>query len=93
MKLLPGPHVLRRTYISVGREVGVPEIDMHALANHSFSTGRVQDQYVRQAIEHLAACQERIAAALASRFVVTNAATSGSRRRSSPSKKRPRTRG
>jgi integrase len=64
-EFLPGPHVLRRTYISIGREIGIGEIDMHALANHSFSTGRVQDQYVRQSLSHLSDCQEKIAAAIA----------------------------
>ncbi len=63
-QFLPGPHVLRRTYISVGREIGIPEIDMHALANHSFAAAKVQDQYVRQAFDHLADCQARIEAAL-----------------------------
>jgi integrase len=69
---LPGPHTLRRTYISVGREIGIAEIDMHALANHSFSSGRVQDQYVRQAFQHLATCQARIEAALWTRISLSD---------------------
>ena len=63
-QVLPGPHVLRRTYISIGTEIGVPALDMSVLANHSFSTARVQDQYVRQSLEHLAKCQAKIAEAL-----------------------------
>jgi integrase len=65
---LPGLHTLRRTYINIGNEIGIAEIDMHALANHSFSKRKVQDQYIRQAFQHLAECQARIEVALWTRI-------------------------
>lgn len=61
---LPGPHVLRRTYLSVAAEAGVSELDRHALANHAFGRQSVNATYISQAFPHLAIEQAKIEAAL-----------------------------
>lgn len=71
---LPGLHVLRRTFISVASDVGVPEIDRHVLANHSFSDRRVQDGYVKQSWARLVEAQAAIEAALIKRMTPTKPA-------------------
>lgn len=65
---LPGPHVLRRTYLSVATEAGVSELDRHVLANHAYGRQSVNATYIEQAFDHLAACQAKIEAALWSRL-------------------------
>jgi integrase len=65
---LPGPHVLRRTYISIGQEIGINADDLHLLANHKHSRGSIQSShYIRQSLAHLAGCQAKIAAAIAAK--------------------------
>lgn len=61
---LRGPHVLRRTYLSVAADAGVSELDRHALANHAFGRKNVNATYISQAFDHLAECQAKIEAAL-----------------------------
>lgn len=57
---IPGPHVLRRTYLSIATEIGVSELDRHCLANHSFGNASVNASYIAQSFEHLAKEQARI---------------------------------
>ncbi len=57
-------HDLRRTYTSVAQEAVVTELDQHVLTNHKFSTASVHAGYIAQHIDHLAACQAKIEAAL-----------------------------
>jgi integrase len=68
VKFLPGPHTLRRTYLSVAAEEGISELDRHVLANHAFGRQTVNATYISQAFEHLAECQATIDAALSKRI-------------------------
>lgn len=68
VQYLPGPHTLRRTYLSIAREAGVSELDSHVLANHAFGTQTVNARYIEQAMPHLTRCQEKIDAALWARL-------------------------
>lgn len=65
---LPGLHTLRRTYLSVATEAGVSEIDRHVLANHAYGRQNVNETYIEQAFDHLAACQAKIERALWARL-------------------------
>jgi integrase len=65
---LPGPHVLRRTYLSVAAEAGVSELDRSVLANHAFGRQSVNATYIKQAFDHLAAEQAKIERALWARI-------------------------
>jgi integrase len=65
---LPGLHALRRTYNSVAAEVGIAQGDREALLGHT-ATGVNAKHYTRpEDWQHLAECQERVAAALAERI-------------------------
>lgn len=63
-------HTLRRTYESVAHEVGISELDLHCLTNHSFASHNVNAQYIAQQFEHLATCQAAIERALWKRIGV-----------------------
>ena len=63
-RVMPGLHVLRRTYLSVATEAGIGELDRHVLANHAFGRQSVNATYIEQALPHLAECQARIERAL-----------------------------
>lgn len=67
-KILPGPHVSRRTFLSVAAEAGISELDRSTLANHAFGRQSVNTTYIEQHFGHLAECQGRIDAALWSRI-------------------------
>lgn len=64
-------HTLRRTYTSAANDAGVSELDQHVLTNHKFATGNVHRTYIAQHLDHLLACQERIAAKLEERLKPT----------------------
>lgn len=76
VKHLPGPHVLRRTYLSIAAEAGVGELDRHVLANHAFGRQSVNATYIEQAFSHLAECQAKIEAAIWRRIKADPAADS-----------------
>lgn len=64
-------HTLRRTYLSVASEAGIGELDQRVLSNHAFGSQDVHESYISQHIDHLAACQDRIEAALWQRLKPT----------------------
>jgi hypothetical protein len=80
-RLLVGNHASRRTYLSVATEIGIGELDRHALANHAFGRQSVNATYIAQAFEHLADCQRRIEVALWKRIEGEAKAVVGKRRR------------
>lgn len=65
---LSGPHVSRRTYLSVAAEEGITELDRSVLANHTFGARSVNQTYIEQAFPHLLDCQTRIDAGLRARM-------------------------
>lgn len=67
-KYLSGPHVSRRTYLSVAAEAGIGELDRSVLANHTFGSRSVNQAYIEQAFPHLLECQAKIDAALRARM-------------------------
>jgi integrase len=67
---LTGPHVSRRTYLSVASEAKITELDRSVLANHAFGNQSVNQSYIEQAFPHLMECQSKIDAALLSRMGV-----------------------
>lgn len=69
---LPGPHVLRRTYLSIAAEAGISELDRHVLANHSYSSANINAIYISQSWEHLRECQARIEEKLLKRMRAKN---------------------
>lgn len=68
VKILIGPHALRRTYESVAHEAGISELDLHCLTNHSFSSKDVNASYISQHFDHLAECAATIERALWARL-------------------------
>lgn len=69
-KYLSGPHVSRRTYLSVAAEEKISELDRSVLANHAFGNQSVNQTYIEQHFGHLLECQARIDAALLVRMGV-----------------------
>jgi len=67
-KYVSGPHVSRRTYLSVAAESGIGELDRSVLANHAFGRHSVNQSYIEQAFPHLLDCQTKIDAALWARI-------------------------
>lgn len=67
---LRGPHVSRRTYMSVAKEAGISELDRSVLANHAFGSQSVNQTYIEQHFGHLLDCQATIDAALLVRMGV-----------------------
>ncbi len=65
---LSGPHVSRRTYLSVASDAGITELDRSVLANHAFGSHSVNQTYIEQAFPHLLECQTKIDAALLARM-------------------------
>lgn len=74
-------HTLRRTYLSIAAEIGISELDQHALSNHSFGSHNVNATYIAQQFDHLFACQERISAAITERLAGKRPAPSRGRRK------------
>lgn len=66
-RYLTGPHVSRRTFLSVAAEAGISELDRSVLANHAFGSQSVNQTYIEQHFGHLLECQARIDAALLAR--------------------------
>ena len=75
---LSGPHVSRRTYLSVAAEEGINELDRSVLANHTFGSRSVNQTYIEQAFPHLLECQTKIDAALLARMGAEAERRSGS---------------
>jgi integrase len=73
-KYLSGPHVSRRTYLSVAKEAGISELDRSVLANHAFGSQSVNQTYIEQHFGHLLGCQAKIDAALLARMSVQDLA-------------------
>jgi hypothetical protein len=61
-QFLPGPHVLRATFISVAADAGISELDRNVLANHRYASRSVNETYIKQSWDHLVKCQETIEA-------------------------------
>lgn len=66
--LVPGPHVSRRTYLSVAAEIGISELDRSVLVNHAFGRQSVNQTYIEQSFPHLLDCQVRIESELLRRM-------------------------
>ena len=62
--ILASPHTLRRTYLSIGQEIKLSELDSSVLANHSFGSHNVNRAYIAQGLEHLARVQRAMDTAL-----------------------------
>jgi len=43
---LPGPHVLRHTFVTFGMSLGVPEYEIGILVNHRLPKGSMTQRYV-----------------------------------------------
>lgn len=65
---LSGPHVSRRTYLSVAAEEKISELDRSVLANHAFGNQSVNQTYIEQHFGHLLECQAKIDAGLRARM-------------------------
>jgi integrase len=61
---LPGLHALRRTYLSVADDIGVPDHVQKLLSNHSFGGRDVHEKYLRSEWSRLVAWVEQIDHAL-----------------------------
>lgn len=61
---LPSPHRLRDTFTTACVEAGVSPYDIDVLTNHRPPKGSVTAGYIRQNIDHLHKCQERVTAHL-----------------------------
>jgi len=64
---LPGPHVLRHTYVTVALSLGFPEHEVGILVNHRLPKGSMTQRYVgRHAMfmARLGEVQEAVSAAL-----------------------------
>lgn len=61
---LPGLHALRRTFLSVADDAGVPKHVQMLLSNHSFAGRDVHEEYLRAEWSRLAAWVEQIDAEL-----------------------------
>ena len=68
MLYLPGLHALRRTFISVGHECGVSDLDLRVLTNHKIGGRDVHERYVHASFEHLREQTTKIDAALWARL-------------------------
>jgi integrase len=79
-RLIVGNHTSRRTFLSVATEIGIGELDRHALANHAFGRQSVNATYIAQAFGHLADCQRRIEEAIWKKIEAGNAVGSARRK-------------
>lgn len=61
---LPSPHRLRDTFATACHEAGLTKLDTKVLMNHSLASGDVTEGYIRQGMEHLRECVEKVAAHL-----------------------------
>ena len=64
---LPGPHVLRHTFVTFGMSLGVPEYEIGILVNHRLPKGSMTQRYVgRHAMltDRLREVQEAVSTAL-----------------------------
>jgi hypothetical protein len=59
---LPSPHRLRDTYSTACTQAGLHPFDIEVLTNHRPATSSVTAGYVRQSLEHLRECQEKVTA-------------------------------
>ena len=57
---LPSPHRLRDTYTTACAEAGLSPYDIDVLTNHRPPKGTVTAGYIRQNIDHLHECQEKV---------------------------------
>ncbi len=64
---LPSPHRLRDTFTTACAEVGLSPYDIDVLTNHRPPKGTVTAGYIRQDIDHLHQCQEKVTAHLLKR--------------------------
>ena len=64
---LPSPHRLRDTFTTACAEVGLSPYDIDVLTNHRPPKGTVTAGYIRQNIDHLHICQEKVTAHLLER--------------------------
>lgn len=58
--ILPSPHRLRDTYTTACAEVGLSPYDIDVLTNHRPPKGTVTAGYIRQNVDHLQKCQEKV---------------------------------
>ncbi len=58
--ILPSPHRLRDTYTTACAEVGLSPYDIDVLTNHRPPKGTVTAGYIRQNVDHLQTCQEKV---------------------------------
>jgi len=65
----PSPHRLRDTFATAAHEAGVASLDIKVLMNHVLPQGDVTEGYMRPAMEHLLAQQERISSFLLDKFL------------------------
>ena len=64
---LPGPHVLRHTYVTVALSLGFPEHEVGILVNHRLPKGSMTQRYVGRHVMFMARLrevQEAVSAAL-----------------------------
>ncbi len=57
---LPSPHRLRDTYHTACQEAGLSPYDIDVLTNHRPPRGSVSAGYIRQSLDHLRECQEKV---------------------------------
>ncbi len=65
---LPSPHRLRDTYHTACQEAGLSPYDIDVLSNHRPPRGTVSAGYIRQSVEHLRECQEKVSSHLLGRI-------------------------
>jgi integrase len=64
---LPGPHVLRHTYVTVALSLGVPDYVVGVLVNHRLPKGSMTQAYMGRhtaVVDRLREAQEAVSAAL-----------------------------
>lgn len=64
---LPSPHRLRDTFTTACAEAGISTYDIDVLTNHRPPKGTVTAGYIRQNMDHLHQCQEKVTAHLLER--------------------------
>ncbi len=57
---LPSPHRLRDTYHTACQEAGLGPYDIDVLTIHRPPRGSVSAGYIRQSMDHLRDCQEKV---------------------------------